>query len=79
MVTLNALVMITYLRERSLHKRSMYLVINQAVADMFVGGLVIIPCWFLGSRCDFWAINYNFSIFLVTCSSRLSLPSISFF
>ena len=57
MVTLNALVMITYLRERSLRKRSMYLVINQAVADMFFGGLVIIPCWVLGSRCDFWAIN----------------------
>ena len=57
MVTLNALVIITYLRERSLRKRSMYLVINQAVADMFFGGLVIIPCWVLGSRCDFWAIN----------------------
>ena len=36
MVTLNALVIITYLRERSLRKRSMYLVINQAVADMLL-------------------------------------------
>ena len=61
MVTLNALEIIIYLREHSLRKRSMYLVINQAVADMFVGGLVIIHCWFLGRRCDFWAIN-NFSI-----------------
>ena len=57
MVTLNALEIITYLRERSLRKRSMYLVINQAVADMFFGGLVIIPYWVLGRRCDFWAIN----------------------
>ena len=56
MVTLNALEIIIYLREGSLRKRSMYLVINQAVADMFVGGLVIICCWSLGSRCDFWAI-----------------------
>ena len=57
MVTLNAIVIITYLRERSLRKRSMYLVINQAVADMFLCGFVIIFCWVLGRRCDFWAIN----------------------
>ena len=36
MVTLNALEIIIYLKERSLRKRDMYLVINQAVADMFV-------------------------------------------
>ena len=50
MVTLNALVIIIYLRERSLHKRSMYLVINQAVADMFVGGFAIINCCFFGKH-----------------------------
>ena len=61
MVTLNALEIIIYLRERSLRKRNMYLVINQAVADMFVGGLVISECWLLGSSCDFWAIK-SFSI-----------------
>ena len=59
-VTLNALVIIIYQRERSLRKRSMYLVTNQAVADMFVGGIVIIWCCFLGNLCDFWVIN-NFS------------------
>ena len=32
-VTLNVLTIIVYLKERSLRKRSMYLVINQAVAD----------------------------------------------
>ena len=53
-MTLNALTIIVYLKERSLRKRSMYLVINQAVADMLVGGVVIIECSFLGSFCEFW-------------------------
>ena len=53
-MTLNALTIIVYLKERSLRKRSMYLVINQAVVDMLVGGVVIIECSFLGSNCEFW-------------------------
>ena len=60
-VTLNALGIIIYLRQPSLRKCSMYLVINQAVADIFVGGFVISLCWTLGNHCDFWTINY-FSI-----------------
>ena len=60
-VTLNALGIIIYLRQRSLRKRSMHLVINQAVADMFVAGAVIFFGWILGNSCDFWTINY-FSI-----------------
>ena len=79
MVMLNALVIIIYMRERSLCKRSMYLVTNQAVADMFVGGSVIIECWVLGNRCEFWAIN-NFStapsVFLLAFSSLFSLASL---
>ena len=86
MVTLNALVIIIYLRERSLRKRSMYLVINQAVADMFVGGLVIIYFWFLGSGCAFWAIDNSSIAFSVvsnvfheffTLASVLNLAAIS--
>ena len=73
-VTLNVLVIIIYLRERSLRKRSMYLVTNQAVADMFVSGCVINWCLFLGNRCDFWAIN-NFS----TASSMFLLAFNNFF
>ena len=86
MVTLNALVIIIYLRQRSLRKRSMYLVINQAVADMFVGGFVISLCWLLGNLCDFWAIN-NFSTasfmfllafnYLFPLASLLNLTAIS--
>ena len=60
-VALNALEIIIYMKERSLRNRSMYLVTNQAVADTFVGGLVIIRCWFLGSSCEFWALP-SFSI-----------------
>ena len=79
MVTLNALVIIIYLRERSLRKRSMYLMIIQAVADMFVGGSVIIECWLLGNLCDFWAIN-NFStassVFLLAFSYFFPLASL---
>ena len=54
-VTLNALTIFIYLKERSLRMLSMYLVINQAVADIFVGPNVFIACSFLGSMCDLWA------------------------
>ena len=37
-VTVNILTIIIFIRNRSLCKRSMYLVINLAVADMLVGG-----------------------------------------
>ena len=86
MVTLNALEIIIYLRERSLRKRSMYLVINQAVADMFAGGFAIITCCVLGSMCDYWAINYfsiAFSVFVFAfqyffpLASLLNLTAIS--
>ena len=59
-VTLNALAIIVYMRERSLRKRSLFLVINQAVADMLVAGCVIIDCFLLGSHCKFWT-SINFS------------------
>ena len=62
-VTLNALSIIVFLKERRLCKRSMYLVINQAVADMLVGASVIFECWFVGVNCDFWTIDYFSSPF----------------
>ena len=76
MVTLNALVIIIYLKERSLRKRSMYLVINQTVADIFVGGPVIIRCWFLGSICDFWAIDFSSIAFPVLIIPHFPLASL---
>ena len=56
-VTLNALTIIVYLKERSLQKRSIYLVINIAVADLFVAGSAIIEFLFLGSECNIWTDN----------------------
>ena len=53
-VTLNVLTITVYLKERSLRKRSLYLVINQAVADMLVAGCVVIGYYSLGSNCKFW-------------------------
>ena len=51
-VMLNALTIIVYVKERSLRKRSLYLVINQAVADMFVGAHLINNCLFVGHICE---------------------------
>ena len=56
-VMLNALTIIVYLKERSLRKRSMYLVINQAVADMFVGASLIIDFLLVGHMCELWTTN----------------------
>ena len=58
-VVLNALTAIIYLKERSLRKRSMYLVINLAIADILSGGLLILHVWFLGSDCNFWTSDLN--------------------
>ena len=55
-VTLNVLAIIVFLKEPSLRKPRMYLVINQAVADIFVGGWVILQCRFLGIDCFSWTI-----------------------
>ncbi|XP_044166945.1 lysophosphatidic acid receptor 3-like [Acropora millepora] len=56
-VMLNALTIIVCLKERSLRKRSLYLVINQAVADTFVGARLIYICLFVGHMCELWTIN----------------------
>ena len=58
-VALNTLTIIVYLKERSLHRRSIYLVIHLAIVDMFVGISVIIESWILGNTCDFWMIHRN--------------------
>ena len=65
-VTLNALTIIVYLKECSLRKPSMYLVINLAFADMFVAGCVISGSWFVGGKCKFWTTNsLNLQSFIV--------------
>ena len=77
--TLNDLGIIIYLKERSLRKRSMSLVINQAVSDMFVAGFVVFECWVLGGRCDFWAINSfstTFCVLIISFSYLFPLASL---
>ncbi|XP_067055393.1 tachykinin-like peptides receptor 86C [Acropora muricata] len=53
-VSLNALTAIVYLKERSLRKRSMYLMISLTIADVFIGVFLILHDWLLGSYCNFW-------------------------
>ncbi|XP_044179971.1 opsin-VA-like [Acropora millepora] len=87
MVTLNALTIIVYLKERGLRKGSMYLVINQAVADMLVAGCVIIGCYDLGGKCKFWTslnasnlpsvIVINAWFFFIPLASVTNLAAIS--
>ncbi|XP_074632761.1 substance-K receptor-like [Acropora palmata] len=84
-VMLNALTIIVYLKERSLRKRSMYLVINQAVADMLVGASVIFQCWLLGRNCYFWTIHFFiapfstgfFVLWVFPSASLINLTAIS--
>ena len=56
-VTLNALTIIVYLKERSLRKRSMYLMINQAFADTLTGARIFIFGSISAYQLELWTIN----------------------
>ena len=54
-IALNSLTVIAFFRERSLRKRSTYLVINLAVSDMFTGGSSPLDLFYnVGETCNFW-------------------------
>ena len=54
-VTLNLCTIIVFMRNRNLRKRSTYLVMNLAVIDMFVGGVVICEVFYWhGAVCNLW-------------------------
>ena len=54
-VTLNLCTIIVFIRNRNLRKRSTYLVINLAVIDMFVGGIVVNDLFYWrGLDCNLW-------------------------
>ena len=63
-VTLNLVTIIVFMKSRSLRKRSLYLVISLAVADMLCGGVSqgVTDFSLLGSYyCNFWKDNfYNY-------------------
>ncbi|XP_068704232.1 octopamine receptor beta-2R-like [Montipora foliosa] len=71
-VTMNALTIIIYLKERILRKRSMYLVISLAVADMFVTYNLIVESLVLGSDCNRWKINLFRSFEIIRVFSSLT-------
>ena len=62
-VTLNLCTIIVFIRNRNLRKRSMYLVINLAVIDMFVAGTVVYALFYYsGISCYlfkwYWTITF---------------------
>ena len=60
-VTLNLVTIIVFMKSRSLRKRSLYLVINLAVADMLCGGFsqAVTDFSLLGGYyCNFWKENF---------------------
>ena len=71
-VTMNALTIIIYLKERILRKRSMYLVISLAVADMFVAYNLIFKSLLLGNECNFWKIKLFRSFEIMICFVSLA-------
>ena len=57
-VTLNIITIIIFIKNRHLRKRSMYLVINLAVADMTVGGYATHDLFYVaGKFCNVWKEN----------------------
>ncbi|XP_068738107.1 QRFP-like peptide receptor [Montipora capricornis] len=71
-VTMNALTIIIFLKERILHKRTTYLVISLAVADMFVAYILITESLLLGVNCNLWTINLFRSFDIITCFASLA-------
>ena len=60
-VIVNFLTAIVFIKTRGLRKRSIYLVINLAVADMFVGGYVgALNFFYNGVDCNFWQDNLSY-------------------
>ena len=74
-VTLNLCTIIVFMRNRNLRKRSLYLVINLAVIDMFVGGMAVFVLFYeTGVFCNLWErylTEYGTYIFILTTLLRL--------
>ena len=80
-VTINALTIIIFLKERILRKRSMYLVISLAVADMFVTYNLIVESLVFDNYCNVWKINmlwsFEMSIFSASLTYFFPLASVA--
>ncbi|XP_068699763.1 histamine H2 receptor-like [Montipora foliosa] len=77
-VILNALTIMIFLKERRLRKRSMYLTISLAVADMFNALSLILISWIfiLGNDFNSWKINF-FGIYVVLEALMAYFPTVS--
>ena len=69
-IALNSLTVIAFCRGRNLRKRSTYLVISLAVADMLSGGTSTLDFFYnVGAMCNFWRHNpehwYQIAVVLV--------------
>ena len=84
-VTLNAITIATFMKNPHLRKRSMYLVLNLAVADMFVGFTGMYTLYELGTYCFLWRDSLDRSTQLIaqvlrqffTASSLINITNIS--
>ena len=78
-VTLNALAIIVFLKERRLRKPSMYLTINLAVADMFTTCSLILWIFSLGNEdhCNIWTINFVSDPIQITGALLFFFPVVS--
>ena len=87
-VTLNIITIIVLVKNRNLRKRSTYLVINLAVADMLVGGFATRDLFYrVGVRCNVWKYNSIdpwagyvlhtlFFLFLVSSATNIAAISV---
>ena len=62
-VAFNFITILVFLKNRSLRKRSMYLILNLAVADMLVGAFSASYTYLeLGMMCNIWKVKYSIGL-----------------
>ena len=83
-VTLNLCMIIVFMGNRNLRKRSTYLVINLVVIDMLVGGAGVYgQFYWVGARCNQWEWHiteygaYTFVVLLFPIGSLTNITSIA--
>ena len=79
-VTLNIITIIVFTKNRNLRKRSTYLVVNLAVADMLAGGVnATYDLFYLfgAARCNVWKFNYRAGRVLIALLCLFPLSSLT--
>lgn len=76
-VTLNVVTIIVFIKHRDLRKRSAYLLISLAVADMLVGGFSVLDHFvLLGVHCKLWSdiVSENWLNYLLMNAFGILFP-----